>query len=169
MIEAEAGSEPTDASIAIDWVTPIVTPAAEGTAIDRDATREALLDQAVRFEVVALDLPIVVASPEIGTDEAAALAAQLETALAAPLALTNGLDAWRIAPEVLVNCVAPGLLEGTRATANLRPEAVEAGRKGALLGKAADKDDCADQVVTMCRTNTMTGQTLVIDSGRTFH
>jgi len=74
-----------------------------------------------------------------------------------------------LAPEVLVNCVAPGLLEGTRATANLRPEAVETGRKASLLGKAADKDDCADQVVTMCRTNTMTGQTLVIDSGRTFH
>ena len=74
-----------------------------------------------------------------------------------------------LAPEVLVNCVAPGLLEGTRATANLRPEVIEQGRKGALLGKAADKDDCADQVVTMCRTNTMTGQTLVIDSGRTFH
>jgi 3-oxoacyl-[acyl-carrier protein] reductase len=74
-----------------------------------------------------------------------------------------------LAPEVLVNCVAPGLLEGTRATANLRPEAVEAGRKGTLLGMAADKDDCADQVVTMCKTNTMTGQTIVIDSGRTFH
>jgi 3-oxoacyl-[acyl-carrier protein] reductase len=74
-----------------------------------------------------------------------------------------------LAPEVLVNCVAPGLLEGTRATANLRPEVVETGRKASLLGKAADKDDCADQVVTMCRTNTMTGQTLVIDSGRTFH
>ena len=38
-----------------------------------------------------------------------------------------------------------------------------------LLGKPADKDDCADQVVTMCRTNTTTGQTLVIDSGRVFH
>jgi 3-oxoacyl-[acyl-carrier protein] reductase len=74
-----------------------------------------------------------------------------------------------MAPEVLVNCVAPGLLEGTRATANLRPEAVEVNKKASLLGKAADKDDCADQVVTMCRTNTMTGQTLVIDSGRTFH
>ena len=74
-----------------------------------------------------------------------------------------------LAPEVLVNCVAPGLLEGTRATANLRPEVIETGRKASLLGKAADKDDCADQVVTMCRTNTMTGQTLVIDSGRTFH
>ena len=74
-----------------------------------------------------------------------------------------------LAPKVLVNCVAPGLLEGTRATANLRPEAVETGRKASLLGVAADKDDCADQVVTMCRTNTMTGQTIVIDSGRTFH
>ena len=74
-----------------------------------------------------------------------------------------------LAPEVLVNCVAPGLLEGTRATANLRPEAVEVNKKASLLGKAADKDDCADQVVTMCRTGTMTGQTIVIDSGRTFH
>src|SRR5215475_9133950 len=30
-----------------------------------------------------------------------------------------------LAPETLVNCVAPGLLDGTRATANLRPEQVE--------------------------------------------
>jgi 3-oxoacyl-[acyl-carrier protein] reductase len=74
-----------------------------------------------------------------------------------------------LAPHTLVNCVAPGLLEGTRATANLAPGSVEKGKAGALLGVAADKDDCADQVVTMCRTNTMTGQTIVIDAGRTFH
>ncbi len=74
-----------------------------------------------------------------------------------------------LAPHTLVNCVAPGLLEGTRATANLAPGSVEKGRAGALLGVAADKDDVADQVVTMCRTNTTTGQTLVIDAGRTFH
>jgi 3-oxoacyl-[acyl-carrier protein] reductase len=74
-----------------------------------------------------------------------------------------------MAPEVLVNCVAPGLLEGTRATANLRAEQVERSASGSLLKKAADKDDCADMVVTMCRTETMTGQTVVIDSGRVFH
>ena len=74
-----------------------------------------------------------------------------------------------LAPEVLVNCVAPGLLEGTRATANLRPEVVAKNASASLLGKPADKDDCADQVVTMCRTNSTTGQTLVIDSGRVFH
>jgi len=74
-----------------------------------------------------------------------------------------------LAPEILVNCVAPGLLEGTRATSNLRPEQVERSASGSLLKKAADKDDCADMVVAMCRTETMTGQTVVIDSGRLFH
>jgi ketoreductase RED2 len=74
-----------------------------------------------------------------------------------------------MAPETLVNCVAPGLLEGTRATDNLRVEQVERASSGALLKKAADKDDCADMVVTMCRTDTMTGQTTVIDAGRVFH
>ena len=74
-----------------------------------------------------------------------------------------------LAPETLVNCVAPGLLEGTRATANLRPEQIERAASGALLKKAADKDDCADMVVAMCRTETMTGQTTVIDAGRLFH
>ena len=71
-----------------------------------------------------------------------------------------------LAPETLVNCVAPGLLEGTRATANLRPEQIERSAAGALLKKPADKEDCADMVVTICRTETMTGQTMVIDAGR---
>ena len=74
-----------------------------------------------------------------------------------------------MAPEILVNCVAPGFLEGTRATANLRREQIDRSVSSALLKKPADKDDCADMVVTMCRSNTMTGQTTVIDAGRVFH
>jgi 3-oxoacyl-[acyl-carrier protein] reductase len=74
-----------------------------------------------------------------------------------------------LAPETLVNCVAPGLLDGTRATANLRSEQIQNSAASSLLKKPADKDDCADMVVTMCRTETMTGQTVVIDSGRIFH
>jgi 3-oxoacyl-[acyl-carrier protein] reductase len=74
-----------------------------------------------------------------------------------------------LAPETLVNCVAPGLLEGTRATANLRPEQIQRSSAESMLKKPADKDDCADMVVAMCRTDTMTGQTVVIDSGRVFH
>ena len=74
-----------------------------------------------------------------------------------------------LAPETLVNCVAPGLLEGTRATANLRAEQIERSASSSLLKRPADNDDCADMVVTMCRTDTMTGQTIAIDSGRYFH
>jgi NAD(P)-dependent dehydrogenase (short-subunit alcohol dehydrogenase family) len=74
-----------------------------------------------------------------------------------------------LAPQVLVNCIAPGYLEGTRSTANLDPDFQEQAKRGALLKQAADKDDIADQVVALCRTNSITGQTLVIDAGRFFH
>ena len=46
---------------------------------------------------------------------------------------------------------------------------VERSSKAALLNKPADKDDCANQVVTFCRSETTTGQTIVIDSGRVFN
>ena len=74
-----------------------------------------------------------------------------------------------LAPHVLVNCVAPGLMEGTRMTARLDPQYVEQARRGTALMRAADKDDVADQVVTFCRTESTTGQTVVIDAGRTYH
>ena len=74
-----------------------------------------------------------------------------------------------LAPAILVNCVAPGYLEGTRATANLDPAYRQRARDAALLKRAADKDDVADQVVALCQTDSITGQTLVIDAGRFFH
>lgn len=74
-----------------------------------------------------------------------------------------------LAPAILVNCIAPGYLDGTRATANLDPEYRERARSAALLKRAADKDDVANQVVALCQTDSITGQTLVIDAGRFFH
>jgi 3-oxoacyl-[acyl-carrier protein] reductase len=74
-----------------------------------------------------------------------------------------------LAPDILVNCIAPGFLEGTRATSNLDPAFRERARLGSALKRAADKDDIARQVVEFCRTESVTGQTLVIDSGRVFH
>jgi len=74
-----------------------------------------------------------------------------------------------LAPAILVNCIAPGFLEGTRATANLNPAYRERAKEAALLKRAADKDDIANQVVALCQTDSITGQTLVIDAGRFFH
>lgn len=74
-----------------------------------------------------------------------------------------------LAPDVLVNCVAPGYIEETRATSNLDPAYRQRSRESALLKRAADKDDIAEQVVLLCRTESITGQTLAIDAGRVFH
>jgi 3-oxoacyl-[acyl-carrier protein] reductase len=64
----------------------------------------------------------------------------------------------------LTRCMAVALAPET-----LRSEQIERSASASLLKKPADKDDCADMVVAMCRTETMTGQTVVIDSGRIFH
>jgi 3-oxoacyl-[acyl-carrier protein] reductase len=74
-----------------------------------------------------------------------------------------------LAPSILVNCIAPGYLEDTRATANLDPAYRQRARDAAVLKRAADKDDVANQVVALCQADTITGQTLVIDAGRFFH
>ena len=74
-----------------------------------------------------------------------------------------------LAPELLVNCIAPGYLEGTRATANLDPAYRERVASSSLLKRPADKDDIARQVIELCRTDSITGQTLVMDAGGFYH
>jgi len=53
--------------------------------------------------------------------------------------------------------------------ANLAAEYRARANEASLLKRAADKDDIAKQVVALCETDSITGQTLVIDSGRFFH
>ena len=74
-----------------------------------------------------------------------------------------------LAPEIVVNSVAPGLMEGTRMTNNLAPEYQEASKRSSALGRAADKEDVAGAVLMFCRTDTTTGQTLVVDAGNFYH
>jgi 3-oxoacyl-[acyl-carrier protein] reductase len=74
-----------------------------------------------------------------------------------------------LAPTILVNCVAPGLLEGTRMTDNLAPQFAQTARDRALLKRAAHKEDVAEHVLGFARTDSTTGQTLVVDAGRVFH
>jgi 3-oxoacyl-[acyl-carrier protein] reductase len=73
-----------------------------------------------------------------------------------------------LAPEVLVNGVAPGLMEGTGMTLRLLPEQVRRAAREAVLGRPVEKDDVAEQVLTFARSDSTTGQNVVIDSGRFF-
>ena len=86
------------------------------------------------------------------------------TSKAAVIHLTRCL-AVALAPDVLVNCVAPGLIEGTRMAQRLPPVVVEGARRMAVLGHAATTSDLAEQVVAFCRSDSVTGQTLPIDGG----
>jgi 3-oxoacyl-[acyl-carrier protein] reductase len=74
-----------------------------------------------------------------------------------------------LAPDILVNSVAPGAMEGTRLSEKLTPEHKEKTRQSSLLKKAANKSDVVDQILTFIRSDTTTGQTVVIDSGVFFH
>ena len=93
-------------------------------------------------------------------------------AYAASKAALNHLTrclAVALAPDVLVNGVAPGYMEGTRMSAKLPPERVAFSIGSSLLQRPTLREDVADQVVTFVRSNSTTGQTVCIDSGRVLH
>ncbi len=74
-----------------------------------------------------------------------------------------------LGPEVTVNAVAPGTMMGTRMTARLDPVLVERTTQGSALRRPPEKDDVARQIVELCRSDSTTGQVVVIDSGVVYH
>lgn len=70
-----------------------------------------------------------------------------------------------LAPEVTVNCIAPGLVEGTRMAERLPEDVKQSARSQAILGRTGSADDIAQMAVAYCRADSMTGQTVVVDGG----
>lgn len=83
---------------------------------------------------------------------------------AAVVPLTRFLSA-ALAPEVTVNCVSPGLMEGTQMSGGAPDEYVSMWRDRSLLGTTTSLNDVAQQVLLFCKSPTITGQTVVIDGG----
>ena len=70
-----------------------------------------------------------------------------------------------LAPDITVNCIAPGLVEGTRMAERL-PEAMkQVARTQAVLGRSGSAVDIAQMAVAYCRADSVTGQTVVVDGG----
>jgi 3-oxoacyl-[acyl-carrier protein] reductase len=74
-----------------------------------------------------------------------------------------------LAPSITVNCVAPGLMEGTRMLARVPSARVAASTAQAALKRTTRLQDVARQVVLFCQSDSTTGQTQVIDAGTVFH
>jgi 3-oxoacyl-[acyl-carrier protein] reductase len=83
---------------------------------------------------------------------------------AALIHLTHCL-AVALAPDVTVNCIAPGLVEGTRMAGRVPEEMKQQRRSQAVLGRTGSAQDIAEQVVTFCRVESITGQVIVVDGG----
>jgi 3-oxoacyl-[acyl-carrier protein] reductase len=77
--------------------------------------------------------------------------------------------ALALGPDVAVNAVAPGLMQGTRMTERLDPVQVEKTIQTSALQRPVERDDVARQVVEFCRSDSTTGQVLVLDSGVVYH
>lgn len=88
---------------------------------------------------------------------------------AAVIPLTRFLAA-SLAPDVTVNCVAPGLMvETALGGGGPQPggnnDAYNAWQNRAALKAFTDIDDVASQVLTFCRSRTITGQSVGVDAG----
>jgi 3-oxoacyl-[acyl-carrier protein] reductase len=70
-----------------------------------------------------------------------------------------------LAPDVTVNCIAPGLVEGTRMAKRLPEQVAQGARNQAVLGRVGDIEDIARQTVMFCSSESITGQLLVVDGG----
>jgi 3-oxoacyl-[acyl-carrier protein] reductase len=86
------------------------------------------------------------------------------TSKAGLIHLTHCL-AVALAPDVTVNGIAPGLVEGTRMAERVPEEVKRRIRGQAVLGRTGSAQDIAEQVVTFCRAESVTGQVLVVDGG----
>lgn len=71
-----------------------------------------------------------------------------------------------LAPEVTVNSIAPGFMEGTRMSANWNAQYAAGAASRTLLKRTVDKDEVAEQLILFCRSTSTTGQTLLMDGGR---
>ena len=85
------------------------------------------------------------------------------------IAATKALAVELAKREITVNCVAPGLMEGTRMMKRMPAEVVESTRRLAVLQRSTAIEDVAAQVVAFCRADSVTGQVLNIDAGVHFH
>jgi len=87
---------------------------------------------------------------------------------AAIVPLTRFLAA-ALAPDVSVNCVCPGLMVETGLGSGGPEHLVEGWRNRAALNVTTSVDDVAGQVVFLCKSSAITGQSIVVDGGVHFH
>lgn len=68
-------------------------------------------------------------------------------------------------PEIMVNGVSPGLMRETNMGQLAPEEQAEAYRQQTALGRSVNIDDVANQIIAFARSDSTTGQNLIVDCG----
>jgi vancomycin resistance protein YoaR len=105
-----------EAAIELRGLEPIVLPAESGRRLDSDAAEASVLAALASFEREPVPLPVRFNPPEVTAEALAPVAADVRTALSAPVRLTHRGIRWSVTPQQL----APLLVLPTDGSRSLR-------------------------------------------------
>ena len=90
-----------NAAILLQKLTPVVIPGREGRTLDRVTAKRLIVDAVAGFDRRPVPLPVRVAEPAVTGEELAPVAAQVRTALSAPVRFGWKDAHWLVQPEQL--------------------------------------------------------------------
>jgi vancomycin resistance protein YoaR len=88
-----------DASIALRRLRPAMVPAETGRKLDRPAAATAIVGGLASLTREPVTLPVRLDPPRVRADDLVVVAAEVKTALSAPVHVSVGRTAWRIYPR----------------------------------------------------------------------
>lgn len=102
----EIGTRAREAAVVLQGLEPLVVPAEEGRRLDKSAAAGTVVSALAGFERAPVPLPVVVDEPDVTGETLAPVAAQVRTALSAPVRLTYRGVGWKISPKTLAPLLA---------------------------------------------------------------
>src|SRR5439155_21670023 len=94
-------------AIVLHGLTPEVTPDRKGHVLDRHAAAATIVRALASLSREPVGLPVRVDTPKITAGDLTVAAAQVRTALSAPLHLTLGTTRWNLRPPRIARLLLP--------------------------------------------------------------
>ena len=106
-LASDVDRAPKEASIRLAGLRPVIVPARTGAVLDRKEAAQVLVRGLSSFERAPLGLPVHVAVPRVTALALAPAAAQIRTALSAPVRLQFGPTRWRLSRYRVASLLEP--------------------------------------------------------------
>jgi vancomycin resistance protein YoaR len=98
-IAADVDVEHRDASIALKRLRPVIVPAQMGRRLDRAEAATTIVRALAGLTRTPVALPVRIDAPKVRSNDLVVIAAEVKTALSAPVRLSLDKTAWRIYPR----------------------------------------------------------------------